>query len=211
MDRLFTFFQRELSPRNAELRDTQRQLVNGYVASLDAMRKASKNELVNEREPLQTAILRTVLIYQLSQIPTTLDNIQFGLYALTSAKKKTIDTNLKLLAKAGAVFFRQQSKTYELAVGSGVDPYDLISRYLEDTSKHPEDMVEAFLSEVKSPAFLHAKQYNLVYGEDKRFRTVYVRAKDIGEKLWEELKKEQLDAASKPNQQLRGRCCLCTL
>ena len=206
VDRLYTFFQRELSPRNAELRDTQRQLVNGYVASFDAMRKASENELVNEREALQISILRTVLIYQLSLISTTLDNIQFGLYALTPAEKKTIYTNLELLAKAGAVFFRQQSKTYELAVGSGVDPYDLISRYLEDRSKHPEDMVEAFLSEVKSPAFLFlaAKQYNLVYGEDKRFRTVYVRAKDMGEKLWEEMKKEQLDAASKPNSSYEG-------
>ena len=204
VDRLYTFFQDELSPSNAELRDTQRQLVNGYVASLDAMRKASANELVNEREALQTTILRTVLIYQLSQIPTTLDNIQFGLYALTPKEKKTIDTNLEFLAKAGAVFFRQQSKTYELAVGSGVDPYDLISRYLEDTSKHPEDMVKAFLSEVKSPMFLDAKQHNLTYGEDKRFRTICVKAKDMGEKLWEEFKQEQLDAVSKPNSSYEG-------
>jgi hypothetical protein len=207
VDRLFSFFQDELSPKNAELRDAQRQIVNGYVASVDALRKAGQDQLVNEREAEQTAILRTILIYQLVRIATTLENIQFGLYALLPADKKGAEANLKALEKMGAVFFRQQSKTYELAVGTGVDPYELVNRYLGDSTKYPTDTVDAFLAEAgedKDPLFLDAKQYNLAYGEDKRFRSVFIRAKDLSEQLWEQLKKEQIEAASKPTKSYEG-------
>lgn len=47
-------------------------------------------------------------------------------YTLESARYS------KDLVLFGAVFYRQQSKTYELASGMGEDPYDLIQRYLDD-------------------------------------------------------------------------------
>ena len=67
VDRLFTFFQKELSQRNSELRDRQRQFVNGFYASLDALRKAveAENPLFGLQEDERINILRAILIYQL--------------------------------------------------------------------------------------------------------------------------------------------------
>ncbi|MBV5267214.1 MAG: hypothetical protein JZU67_01570, partial [Burkholderiaceae bacterium] len=45
VDRLFTFFQKELSQKNPELREGQRQFVNGYFSSLDALRKTMEGDL----------------------------------------------------------------------------------------------------------------------------------------------------------------------
>jgi len=208
IDHLFTFFKRELSPKNPELRDRQRQLVNGYVASLDTLRKASKQkELFDDQAEKRQAILKTILLYLLCQIPTQLENIQFGFYCLTKTENKEIEKHLNYLLKTGAIFFRQQSKTYELAVGTGEDPYELIDRYLKDTSLHPEDMVKAFLDTAGSPAeleFLEAKQYNLHFNEDKRFKKYFVRAKDLVEELWEQLEKELEDNRNKEKKSYEG-------
>ena len=200
VDRLFTFFKRELSLKNPELRDLQRQIVNGFYASLEALRKAAKWEMFKEMTDERVVVLRTILIYQLSQIPTNLDNIQFGLYCLTRTEEKEVEKHLRYLEKTGSLFFRQQSKTYELAVAMGEDPYDLIERYLKDESLHPKDMVEAFLKEAgdaKELEFLEAKQYNLHFNEDKRFKRYFMRAKDLGDKLWEDLKRDLEESSNK--------------
>lgn len=130
VDQLFTFFAKELSQRNPDLRDRQRQFVNGFYASLDALRKAVQGELFGFQEDERVQVLRTILIYQLCQIPTSLENIQFGLYCLSNPEKNQIKGYLKDMLKNGAVFFRQQSKTYELAASTGEDPYDLIERFV---------------------------------------------------------------------------------
>jgi len=199
VDQLFAFFKQELSLKNPELRDLQRQIVNGFYASLEALRKAAKWEMFKEMTDERVAVLRTILIYQLSQIPTNLDNIQFGLYCLTRTEEKEVERHLKYLEKTGSVFFRQQSKTYELSLG-GEDTYDLIERYLKDESLHPKDMVEAFLKEAgdaKELEFLEAKQYNLHFNEDKRFKRYFMRAKDLGDKLWEDLKTDLEESSNK--------------
>lgn len=200
VDRLFGFFRDQLSLKNPELRDRQRQLVNGYVASVDALRKSLQGELFDELTDDRMRVLRTVLVYQLCQIPCTLENIQFGLYALSNAEKKTVERELKNLEKAGSLFFRKQSKTYEMAVGSGEDPYDLVEQYLANSELHPADTVAELLAEGgdrRELEFLEAKQYNLAFGEDKRFKRWFVRAKDLGVGLWEKIQEEQAAAAGK--------------
>ena len=207
VDRLFTFFQKELSQKNPELREGQRQFVNGFYASLDALRKAAEGKLFGLEEDERIRVLRTILIYQLCQIPTNLENIQFGLYCLSASEKNQVKGYLNSLVKTGAVFFRQQSKTYELAASLGEDPYDLIERYVADTRLHPVDMVAAFLEEAGGKGFsgfAEAKGYNLPFGEDKRFRKRFVRAKDLGEPLWEEIRTEYLESRGKPSQDFEG-------
>ena len=207
VDRLFTFFKRELSPKNPELRDRQRQLVNGFVASLETVRKVAQKDLFEELSDDRMAVLRTILLYQLCQIPTNLDNIQFGFYCLTKSENKEVERHLNHLVKAGALFFRQQSKTYELALGTGEDPYDLIDRYLNDTSLHPEDPVKTLLETAGSQSeleFLQAKQYNLHFNEDKHLKRYFVKAKDLGEELWERLEKEWQESANKEKKSYEG-------
>ena len=193
VDQLFGFFQKELSLKNTELRERQRQLVNGYYASIEALRKVGEGDMFGDLMDERLVILRTILIYELCQIPTNLENLQFGLYCLSAVEKKKMESHLKVLVKTGAIFFRQQSKTYELAAGTGEDPYDLIDRFLTDESLHPKDEIEALLAEAGDPQeleFLYAKQFNLAFSEDKRFQRRFVRPKDIGKKLWKDIQQE---------------------
>ena len=207
VDRLFTFFEKELSQKNPELREQQRQFVNGFYASLDALRKAAEGELLGFQEDERIHILRTILIYQLCQIPANLENIQFGQYCLSNSEKNQIKGYLKNLVKSGAVFFRQQSKTYELAVSTGEDPYDLIERFVIDTKLHPSDTVKAFLEESGGKSILEyseAKRYNMPFGEDKRFRTRFERAKDLGDELWKNIRTDYEENRNKSTKSFEG-------
>jgi hypothetical protein len=114
---------------------------------------------------------------------------------------------LKDLVKKGSVFFRRQSKTYELAASTGEDPYDLIERYVADTQLHPTDTVAAFLEEAGGKClsdFAEAKGYNMPFGEDKRFRTRFVRAKDLGDVLWDETRTEYSESRNNPSKSFEG-------
>lgn len=193
VDMLFAFFREKLSQKNSDLRERQRQAVNGYYASLDVLRKTGDGDMFGDVMEERLAILRTMLIYDLCQIPANLENIQFGLYCLAAAERKKVENHLKSLVKSGAVFFRQQSKTHELAAGAGEDPYDLIDRFLADESLHPQDPIAALLEEAgdsQELEFLYAKQFNLPFNEDKRFRRRFVWGKDLGLKLWQELQRQ---------------------
>jgi len=207
VDRLFTFFQKELSQKNPELREGQRQFVNGYYASLDALRKTMEGELFGFHEDERFQVLRATLIYQLCQIPTSLENIQFGLYCLSPSEKNQIKGYLSDLVKKGVIFLRQQSKTYELAASIGEDPYGLIERFVADTKLHPTDMVAAFLEEAGGKHFsdfAEAKGFNLPFGEDKRYRTRFVRAKDLEDALWNEIRAAYAESRNKPSQGFEG-------
>jgi len=207
VDRLFTFFNKELSQKNPELRERQRQFVNGYYASMDALRKSAEGELFGFQEDERIQVLRTILIYQLCQIPASMENIQFGLYCLSNSEKNQIKGYLKDLVKNGAIFFRRQSETYELAASTGEDPYDLIERFVADTNLHPSDMVAAFLEESAGkhiPEYAEAKGYNLPFGEDKRSRTRFVRAKDLGDALWDEIRTDYTESRNKPAKGFEG-------
>jgi hypothetical protein len=204
---LFTFFSKELSQSNPELREGQRQSVNGYYASLDALRKAAEGELLGFHEDKRIDVLKTILIYQLCQIPADLETIQFGLYCLSGSDKSQVKAYLKEMDKSGAVFFRQQSKTYELAASSGEDPYAMIERFKSNQKLHPNDMVAAFIEEGSGgrvTEFSEAKGYNLSFTEDKRFKTHFVRGKDLSDNLWDEYQQENEDNLNKPGKSYEG-------
>jgi hypothetical protein len=161
VDHLFEFFSKELLLKNPELRDRQRQFVNGYYASFEALRKTSEIELSGFEEEQNLKILRTILIFQLSQFSANLENLQFGLYRLNTAEKKQLKAELDSLVKKGVLFFRKQSKTYELAINTGEDPNDLIDRFVSDINLHPDDMTKAFIEEAtgkQSSTFSDAKK-----------------------------------------------------
>lgn len=207
VDRLVTFFKDELSQRNPDLREGQRQIVNGFYASIDALRKASTGQLVGIEDDERQRVLKTILIYLLCQIPANLENLQFGLYCLSSNEKKLVESMLKDLVKCSAVFFRQQSGTYELAAGSGEDPYVLIDRYLGNASLHPQDKVSAFLEESAGKSaddFVSANNFNLPYTDDKRFKPRFVQAKDLGSALWKDLEADFDACRSNPSKSFEG-------
>lgn len=67
--------------------------------------------------------------------------------------------------------------------------------------------VQAFLDEPGargSGDFLEAKSFNLPFTDDKRFPTVFVPAKDLGEELWETLQQEYDASGANPAKSYEG-------
>ena len=195
---LFDFFEKELAPGSRELRESQRALVNGYVASLQALKKSVSAELFDEQQDERVALLRMVLIYSLCGQPTTLENLQFGRYCTTSAEKSTVKRLLGELASAGAIYLRKPSNTYELCATEGQDPFTLI----ESFANLPETDEKATVAELLKHAgpvddFLLANQWNVSFGEDKRLKRRFVRGRELGADLWSSLDQEAAAAGAK--------------
>jgi hypothetical protein len=198
VDQLFAFFEKELSPSSRELLDTQRTLVNGYATSLQALRKSVKEELFDEPSDDRTALLRTILIYSLCGISTTLENIQFGRYALSSAEKNSVKKLLGDLEKAGALYLRKTSNTYELCSSDGQDPVVLVDNFADSEETENAATVAELLKQAGSDEdFLPANGWNLAFSEDKRLRRVFVRGRELGTDLWARLEQEAAKAAAK--------------
>lgn len=195
VDGLFEFFAKELSPSSRELLDMQRGFVNGYAASLQALKKSVSAELFDERQDDRVALLRTVLIYSLCGISATIENIQFGRYCLSVAEKNQVKKLLGELEKAGAIYLRKTSNTYELCATEGQDPVVLVDS-IADLAETDEN---ATVSELLKQAgfnedFLIANGWNLPFTEDKRLKRRFVRGRELGTDLWSQLAQES-DAA----------------
>jgi len=188
---LFEFFETQLSPTSRELRDAQRSLVNGYVASLQALKKGVPTELFDERADERVALLRTILIYLLCSVNTTLENIQFGHYSLSSAEKNGIKKLLLELQSTGAIYLRRPSNTYELCATEGQDPLTLIQAFENLPETEERATTEELLKQVRGvEAFLIANGWNSAFVEDKRLRRKFVRGRELGPEVWSALNQE---------------------
>jgi hypothetical protein len=187
-DQLYTFFEKELSPSSRELLDVQRNLVNGYAASLAALRKMENPELFDPEKEDKVAILRTILIFSLCGVSTTQENIEFGRYCIGNKEKKRLKQLLSELEKAGAVYLRKTSKTYELCATEGQDPVTLIDGLAEQQETKDKATVDELLKQTKmNEEYLVANNYNLPFTEDKRLKRHFVRGRELGTDLWKTL------------------------
>ena len=202
---LFEFFEKELSPGSRELMESQRALVNGYVASLAALKKSVSAELFDEQQDERVGLLRMVLIYSLSGVSTTLENLQFGRYCLTNPEKNQVKKLLAELEKAGAIYLRKPSNTYELCATEGQDPVTMIETF----ANLPETDDKATTKELLKQAgvtdeFLVANGWNLAFGDDKRLKREFVRGRDLGPALWSTLTQDAAAAGAKFNTAYEG-------
>ena len=198
VDQLFEFFEKELSPGSRELLDVQRGFVNGYVASLQALKKSVSAELFDEQQDDRVALLRTVLIYSLCGVSTTLENIQFGRYCLSNSEKSQVKKLLSELEKAGAIYLRKTSNTYELCATEGQDPVVLVDSFADLPETHELATTAELLKQVGSvDEFLVANGWNLPFGEDKRLKRRFVRGRELGSDLWAQLEQEAAAAGAK--------------
>ncbi len=195
---LFEFFEKELSPGNRELLDSQRALVNGYVASLQALRKSVSAELFDEQQDERVALLRMVLLFSLCSQPTTLEALQFGRYCTNAAEKATVKRLLGELATAGAVYLRKPSNTYELCATEGQDPLTLVESFANLAETEEKATVEELLKQTgHSEEFLNANGWNIGFGEDKRLKRTFVRGRELGHDMWAKLEQEAAAAGAK--------------
>jgi hypothetical protein len=179
--------------------------VNGYVASLAALKKSVSTELFDEQQNENVGLLRMVLIYSLCGVSTSLENLQFGRYCTTNAEKNTVKKQLAELEKAGAIYLRKPSHTYELCATDGQDPVTMIETF----ANLPETDDKATTSELLKQAgvteeFLVANGWNLAFGDDKRLKREFVRGRDLGPTLWAELYQNATAAGSKFNTGYEG-------
>jgi len=185
---LFDFFQKELSPSNRDLLETHRKAINGYAESIQILTKASGAELFSEPDDERLALLKTILLYELCGKPATLENIQFGLYCLSGSEKTAVKKQLAALEKAGAVYLRKTTKTYELCASEGQDPITLVDQIADAPETHEKATIPELLKQAGfEEKFLVANQWNLAFGEDKRLKRVFVRGRELGPDLWERL------------------------
>ena len=114
-----------------------------YYASLDALQKSAEGTLFGLEADELGKLLKTILIYQLCQIPTTLENIQFGLYCLSSDEKRRVKAFWMNWSSAAHCFYANNQRHMSSCEGEE-DPYELIERYVNDVDLHPPDLVKAF-------------------------------------------------------------------
>jgi hypothetical protein len=202
---LFEFFEKELAPASRELLDSQRALVNGYVASLQALKKSVIAELFDEQQDERVALLRMVLIFSLCGQPTTLDNLQFGRYCTNAAEKATVKRLLGELATAGAIYLRKPSNTYELCATEGQDPFTLVESFANLPETDDKATVEELLKQTgQGEEYLNANGWNLIFGEDKRLKRKFVRGRELGTDLWAKLEQEAATAGAKFSTSFEG-------
>lgn len=185
-DLLCDYFSEKLQSDNKELRDPIRECIRNYESSVREQKRvaaidASQQMLFSE-DPLIARILRLMLIYQIIQIPNTIDNLQFGLYLTLPSEQVALQNRLNELINKGILYRIKDTGIYEFKQSTGVDLDRLVEAYTQDPKNLPAD-IAAELHELvpfsKTEIYLEAKDYNQVYGEDKRLERRMVRAIDL--------------------------------
>jgi hypothetical protein len=186
-DRLFDYFSEKLHADNKELRDTVRDYIKNYEASIREQRRiaagdASKQLLFLDDE-LIPRILRLMLIYQICQIAVKPENLAFGLYLTNPAEKASLQHRLDELSSKGIIYHLKDQNIYEFKQSAGADIDHLVEAYIRVPGHIPGN-IAAELRELvplnKNELYLEAKDYNQSYGEDKRLERRMVRAIDLG-------------------------------
>ena len=96
-DQLTLYFEDELKLDKPETREAVRQYIRNYRASQTEVRKQAQAELLQQVDPLVERILKILLVYEISKVAPTFDNLAFGLYCETPAEK----TNYRTARYAG--------------------------------------------------------------------------------------------------------------
>ena len=81
-DRLFDYFSSALSADNSELRETLRDMVRNYESSARELNRLAAENMdakILQGEALVTRLLRIMLIFDIIQTPTKIENLNFGL------------------------------------------------------------------------------------------------------------------------------------
>lgn len=187
-DRLFDYFGSRLQADNKELRETVRNNVRDYESSVREQKRVAaadaSSQLQYQEDPLVTRILRLMLIYQIIQIQNTPDNLAFGLYCTTPSERTALQNRLRELSTKGILYYRKDQNIYEFKQSEGADIDQLVAAYINNPENVPNNLA-AELNELvpldrKTDLYLEAKDYNLLYGEDKRLERRFVRAIDLG-------------------------------
>ncbi len=195
-DELVTYFAAELQPDNLEARQAVRGYVQNYRAALGEVRKQAQAELLEEVDPLVQRILRLILVYEISKLTATFDNLGVGLYGETPGEKARLQSRLNSLVE-NQVLFQTPQGVYEFREqGQHVDFQLLIEQYKAEPANVPEDIaaeVTTLVSLGRGGEFLEAKNHNQPYYEDKRVKRVFARPGDLAARQFHQPTGQEVD------------------
>jgi hypothetical protein len=180
-DELATYFEAELKPDNTEVREGVRQQIRNYQASLREARKQAQAQLIGEIDPMIDRVLKLLLIYEISKVAPTFENLAFGLYCESPAEKSQLQNRLDALVKA-KILFQSSTGIYEFRRSEAADFESLIEQYKSDPDNIPKDLAAEVLSLVplgRDGQWLEAKNHNQPYDEDKRLLRVFAQPGDL--------------------------------
>jgi hypothetical protein len=184
-DHLFNYFASALSADNNELRETLRELVRNYESSIRELNQLAGEDLgakILQDDLMVMRLLRLMLIYDIIQISTKVENLYFGLYCTTNTEKGEVRNRLDALVSHGILYFDKNAAAYEFRKSKSIN----LDQMIEDYKKQPENLPDNIVAELetwvplsKTDTWLEAKDYNLPYGEDKRLRRRLVRPAEL--------------------------------
>ena len=182
VDGLFDYFRTRLHTGNPDLAPRAKERISNYEASLiqlQRVRNQNPLELV-DAERIER-ILRTMLIYDLIGVHTSLENIAFGLNAPPS-ERPAIESQLQELAKFGVAHRNPTTRLYEFRRS---DIFD-VDRAVEDYKREEGDKLGNPAVELnglvplnRKEQYLEASAYNAQHNEDKRLERRIVTPGDL--------------------------------
>ena len=194
-DLLATYFHNELRSSNIEIRETLRKHIRNYENSLrDCMKLASESmfaslsslaslNCLKEIDELVLRILRIMLVYEISGVKNTEDNMAFGLNLQTQQMQEALHNRIETLVKDKVLYFNKPASIYEFRQSEAQDFEQMIEEYKANPSNQPDDIAEE-MSKLepleKEYVYLEAKGYNATYNEDKRMKREFVTVADFG-------------------------------
>jgi len=190
-DLLYEYFKNTLNPDNKELRDTIREIVKDYENSRRELNRVASQDATTRiqflGDPLIDQLLRLMLIYEIVQVPSRLENLIFGLYRTTATERSELQGRLEELAKKGVLYFDKNTGSYEFKKSKSVDLDRLIDEYKQEFKNIPANIVAELSTLVpldkKSELYMEAKDYNQPFGEDKKLERRLVRPADLGSEV----------------------------
>lgn len=180
-DLLATYFEAELRPDTTEAREAVRQHIRNYQASLREVRKQVQAQLIPEVDPLMSRALQLILIYEISKVAPTFENLAFGLYCESPDEKSKLQNRLDALKNQNALFV-SASGIYEFRSSQDTNFEALIEQYKSNPDNAPQDVagdVTTLVSLGRGGQWLEAKNHNQPYDEDKRLLRVFAQVGDL--------------------------------
>lgn len=180
-DLLTTYFRSELRPESSDVREAVRQHIRNYRASLREVQKQAAARLDGTVDPLVQRILDLMLVYEIAEVPITVENLVFGLYCDEDAERARVENRLAALV-ADRALYRSTTGLYEFRRSEAADFEAMIEEYKADPANLPADLAHEVLTLVplgRGEQWLEAKNYNVPFDEDKRLLRVLVRPDDL--------------------------------
>jgi energy-coupling factor transporter ATP-binding protein EcfA2 len=174
-DFLFLYFKDSLVSSNKEIRETSREHIKNYEATVKSLNKyigqRKQGILFDEIDKLMDRILKVMLIHEITSINNNLENLVFSLNVSTKEQKKQLENRLKLLTRANIIYHNRINDIYEFKRSDLIDIDRMIDDFKSDEENYPKDIISSlnqFVPLDRELKYVEAKNYNLNHNEDKR-------------------------------------------